>query len=195
MSEPAATTLSTATRWVRGITPTSASTRAKGRLYLFNPQGEIVDHVSFPKMPAPNVAYGRVADGAAEWGYELNVTPRGANGGGVTSVILPDPVFSVKGNADYNVRRLEEVTVSIPQGVSLPADTRLYITTDGSEPEATSESYDSEVTLRSSVSMVVRAKAYFSRGYFAPLGDTFLHLSSATGVAPDCVVQHQSGLS
>lgn len=130
----------------------------KGKLYLFNPQGEIVDHVSFPKMPAPNVAYGRVADGAAEWGYELNVTPRGANGGGVTSVILPEPVFSVKGNADYNVRRLEEVTVSIPHDVSLPADTRLYVTTDGSEPDATSDSYDSEVTLRSSVSMVVRAK-------------------------------------
>ncbi|MBD5257253.1 MAG: hypothetical protein HDS52_00985 [Barnesiella sp.] len=130
----------------------------KGELYLFNPQGEIVDYVSYPKMPAPNVAYGRVADAADEWGYELKCTPREANGGGVTDVLLPEPVFSIPGYTSFNVRRLEEVTVSIPDGVELPADTRLYVTTDGSEPTTESPGYDKETTVRSSASMVVRAK-------------------------------------
>lgn len=102
----------------------------KGKLYLFNPQGEVVDCVSYPKMPAPNVGYGRTEDAGDEWGYELTPTPRAANGGGVTATVLPEPVFSVKGNARYNVKKIEEVTISIPEGVDLPADTRLYVTTD-----------------------------------------------------------------
>lgn len=36
----------------------------KGALYLFNQSGEIIDSISYPKMPAPNVAYGRVTDGS-----------------------------------------------------------------------------------------------------------------------------------
>lgn len=130
----------------------------KGKLYLFDPEGEIVDYVSYPKMPAPNVAYGRVEDASPDWGHELCVTPRASNRGGVTSVMLPEPVFSVKGNARYNVKRIEEVTVSIPQGIELPADTRLYVTTDGSEPTTDSPCYDREFTVSSSQSMVIRAK-------------------------------------
>lgn len=130
----------------------------KGKLYLFNPQGEIVDCVSYPKMLAPNVGYGRTEDAGDKWGYELTPTPRAANGGGVTSVVLPEPVFSVTGNARYNVKKLEEVTISIPEGIDLPADTRLYVTTDGSEPTLDSPSYDREFTARSSQSMVLRAK-------------------------------------
>lgn len=135
----------------------------KGTLYLFDPQGEIIDYVAYPKMPAPNIAYGRVADMSDEWGYELNPTPRGANGGGVTSVLLPEPEFSVKGNARYNVHRIEEITVSIPYGVDLPDDTRLYVTTDGSEPTVDSPSYDSSCTLNTSQSMVIRAKLISSQ--------------------------------
>lgn len=130
----------------------------KGELFLFNPEGEIVDYVSYPKMPAPNVAYGRVEDASPDWGYELCVTPRASNRGGVTSVMLPEPVFSVKGNARYNVKRIEEVTVSIPQGVELPPDTRLYVTTDGSEPTTDSPCYDKDFTISTSQSMVIRAK-------------------------------------
>ncbi len=130
----------------------------KGKLYLFSPQGEIIDYVSYPKMPAPNVAYGRVEDMADEWGFELVSTPREANRGGHSDTLLPEPVFSTPGCARYNVRKLQEVTVSIPSGVTLPSDTRLYVTTDGSEPTLDSPAYDSEVTLRSSQSMVIRAK-------------------------------------
>ncbi len=130
----------------------------KGKLYLFDPQGEIVDYVSYPKMPAPNVTYGRAEDASQEWGYELCPTPRAANGGGITSVMLPDPVFSVKGYTSCNVRRLVEVTVSIPQDVELPADTRLYVTTDGSEPTVESSCHEREVTVSTSQSMVIRAK-------------------------------------
>lgn len=130
----------------------------KGKLYLFSPDGDIVDCVSYPKMAAPGVAYGRVEDGGDEWGFELTPTPRAKNSGGVTSRVLPDPVFSVSGTAHLGVRRLQEVTVSMPEGVDLPADTRLYVTTDGSEPTVDSPSYDSIFVKRSQASMVIRAK-------------------------------------
>ena len=130
----------------------------KGKLYLFSPEGEILDMVSYAKMPAPNVAYGRVEDGGAEWGWELTPTPRAANGGGVTTKILPDPEFTTTGNVRYNVKRIEEVTVRIPAGVELPSDTRLYVTTDGSEPTTESASYEQEFKASTSQSMVIRAK-------------------------------------
>ncbi len=82
----------------------------KGKLYLFDPQGEIVDYVSYPKMPAPNVAYGRAEDASQEWGYELCPTPRAANGGGITSVThsyiyhprdAAMPIVSINTSQDY----------------------------------------------------------------------------------------------
>ena len=82
----------------------------KGKLYLFDPQGEIVDYVSYPKMPAPNVAYGRAEDASQEWGYELCPTPRAANGGGITSVMhsyiyhprdAAMPIVSINTSQDY----------------------------------------------------------------------------------------------
>lgn len=135
----------------------------KGSLYLFSPEGEIIDHVSFPKQPAPNVAYGRVSDMSPNWGYQLNPTPRAANAGGVTDRILPEPVFSRPGYALINTHKLDEVTVSIPQDVELPADTRLYVTTDGSDPTLHSPSYDKEFTARFSSTTVVRAKLISSQ--------------------------------
>ncbi|MCH5238856.1 MAG: CotH kinase family protein [Muribaculaceae bacterium] len=132
----------------------------KGDLYLFDPRGEIVDHISYPKMIAPNVAYGRTVDGGEEWGYELKPTPGEKNEGGVTSLLLPDPVFSMKGNVRYGDLSGQKIKVSIPEGVELPADTRLYITTDGSEPSIESPSYEKEheFTVRQANTLIVRAK-------------------------------------
>ena len=132
----------------------------KGELYLFSPRGEILDHISYPKMAAPNVAYGRTEDGGDTWGFELVATPRESNRGGVTSVVLPDPVFSVKGGVRYNDPSEIEVVVTVPGKGDLPADTRLYVTTDGKEPDLSSDSYDTEAVIRigSGESAVVRAK-------------------------------------
>ena len=44
----------------------------KGGVYLFNPMGEIIDQVTFAKMPAPDVAYGRERDNGSEWGYMVS---------------------------------------------------------------------------------------------------------------------------
>lgn len=148
----------------------------KGKLYLFSPEGEIIDYVSFPKMLAPNVAYGRVTDGSDEWGYQLTPTPRTANTGGVSSTLLPEPVFSVKGNARYDVKRIEEVTVSIPQDVELPADTRLYVTTDGSEPTIDSPSYEKEFTISTQQTMVIRAKLISAEAH-SPRSTTHSYIS------------------
>ena len=54
-----------------------------GCVYLF--QGdEVVDKVEkIAKMPAPNIAFGRIADGADDWGYQDTPTPGKANCGKV----------------------------------------------------------------------------------------------------------------
>jgi hypothetical protein len=69
-----------------------------GVLYLFDSAGQVLDSVAYGKMPAPNVALGRVADGSAAWQHELTPTPGQANRGGGSEELLPPPVFSVAGH-------------------------------------------------------------------------------------------------
>ena len=40
-----------------------------GTIYLFNESGILIDQLSYPTMPAPNIAYGRASDGSEEWGW------------------------------------------------------------------------------------------------------------------------------
>ena len=125
----------------------------KGTLYLFDNTGVLVDSVAYGKMPAPNIAYGRVTDGSNEWQYELTPTPGAPNNSVGSDEVLPEPLFSVEGHLMTN--GLETVTVSMPEGV--PADTRIYLTTDGSEPTWKSPS-NTLFTLNIDKSTVVRAK-------------------------------------
>ena len=125
----------------------------KGILYFFNQSGEIIDSISYPKMPAPNIAYGRVTDGSKEWQYELTPTPGAPNNSVGSDEVLPEPLFSVEGHVMKNGP--ETVTVSMPEGV--PEDTRIYLTTDGSEPTWASPS-NTLFTLNIEKSTVVRAK-------------------------------------
>ena len=108
----------------------------KGDLFLFDTSGMIIDELHLKKMPAPNVAYGRISDGKDEWQYEIDPTPGVGNSGLVSSIVLPDPVFSVKGGVfDESI----VVTISLPD-IELPEDTKIFITFDGSEPTDLSES-------------------------------------------------------
>ena len=70
------------------------------QVYLFKGK-EIVDSLpeALKKMPAPDIAYGRKTDGAAEWGYQLTPTAGKANTGEICGVknILGAPVFSSPG--------------------------------------------------------------------------------------------------
>ena len=125
----------------------------KGKLFLFDDTGAIVDSVIYKKMPAPNVAFGRVTDGSEEWQYELTPTPGAPNNSVGSDEVLPEPLFSVEGHVMKNGP--ETITISMPEGV--PEDTRIYLTTDGSEPTWESPS-NTLFTLNIDKSTVVRAK-------------------------------------
>lgn len=126
---------------------------SKGELYLFDETGQVVDNVSYKKMPAPNVAYGRITDGGNKWQFELTATPGQPNNSVGSEEVLPEPLFSVEGHLMTNGP--ESVTVSMPEGV--PEDTRIYLTIDGSEPTWASDN-NTQFTINVNTSMVIRAK-------------------------------------
>ena len=136
-----------------------------GNLYLFT-GGEIVDKLEkMAKMPAPDVAYGRLSDGGDEWGYELKVTPGTANGGGVVDAghLLGAPLFSKNGQVFENGSSFQ-LTLSLPEDA--PEGAAIRYTTDGSEPTATSKKYTSAINI--SKTTVIRAKL-FCEGYLSPV--------------------------
>ena len=131
---------------------------SKGELYLFDETGQAIDSVRYPKMPAPNVAYGRVTDSSGEWHYELTPSPGLPNSSIGSQEVLPAPLFSAEGHLMTN--GAESISVSLPEGV--PEDTRIYITTDGSEPTWESEN-DTLFTINVDTSTVIRAKLLSSQ--------------------------------
>ena len=125
----------------------------KGGLYLFSPNGDIIDELHHKKMLAPNIAFGRIADGAEEWQYEIKPSAGEANNGLVSTIILPDPVFSVEGGIyDTPV----SLTISLPN-FSLPEDTKIFISLDGSEPDRTSQ-FGDQFSLYITETTIIRAK-------------------------------------
>ena len=135
-----------------------------GNLYLFK-GSDIVDQlVGMAKMPAPDVAYGREADGSETWGYELKPTPGAANEGGVVKAkqILGAPVFSQTGQVFESSKRIRLV-ISAPEGS--PEGTVVRYTTDGSEPTATSNIYQTTYIDKTTV---IRAKL-FCEGWLSPV--------------------------
>lgn len=142
----------------------------KGSVYLFAPSGEVVDYLDFGKMPAANIAYGRVTDGGDSWGYMIVPTPGAANGGGVASELLAAPEFSVGGGLfDSPV----SVTVNKPAGA--PADCRLCITTDGREPVARDAVTGDSKTYNITKSTSLRAKL-ISPSALAPVSVTHSYI-------------------
>lgn len=126
-----------------------------GDIYLFDPDGNQADYLSLKKQPAPDVAYGRTADGGDEWGYELTPTPGAANAGGTSKTILGEVGFSVPGGVWKDSRTLE-VELSLPDNA--PEGARIIFTTDGSEPVLSkAKEYTSPVKLTEGT--VIRAKA------------------------------------
>lgn len=125
----------------------------KGNLYLYDNNLHIVDSISYKKMPAPNVAYGRTTDGSNEWQYELTPTPGAANNSQGCEEVLPEPIFSTEGHLMTNGP--ETITITMPEGV--PEDTRIYLTLDGREPTWESAS-DTLFTITIDTGTVIRAK-------------------------------------
>ena len=104
-------------------------------------------------MPAANIAYGRSSDGDSEWGWELTPTPKIANEGGFSTLLLPEPIFSLKGRVMDSSSTL---TITMPEG-DYPPDTKIYLTTDGKEPTKSSVS-GTEFTFEINKNTVIRAK-------------------------------------
>ena len=124
-----------------------------GSLYLFYKTGNIVDSISFSAMPSPNIAFGRTEDAGTTWQYEIEPTPGTTNSGIFTNLLLGNPIFSIPGQLMTNNA---ELTISIPDG-NWPEDTRIYLTTDGSEPTRESLS-DTLFHFTINSNLVVRAK-------------------------------------
>ena len=134
-------------------------------IYLY--QGhEVVDSLPapLPKMPAPNIAYGRKTDGSSEWGYQLTPTPGAANCGEVCDEkhILGEPVFSEPGRVMTSSKKFS-LTLSLPKDA--PEGTQIYYTTDGKEPTKDSKLYTKEISINDSYA--IRAKL-FCDGWLSP---------------------------
>ena len=134
-------------------------------IYLYQDH-EAVDSLPapLPKMPAPNIAYGRKTDGSSEWGYQLTPTPGAANCGEVCDEkhILGEPVFSEPGHVMTSSKKFS-LTLSLPKDA--PEGTQIYYTTDGKEPTKDSKLYTKEISINDSYA--IRAKL-FCDGWLSP---------------------------
>lgn len=137
---------------------------SKSKLYLFSPQGEILQTISLPAQLAPNVAYG--IDDNGDWGFELTPTPGEKNSGGISKTLLPQPVFKDDSFTSCDAAKSVTVFVSIPDGV--PADTRLCVTDDGSEPTISDAAATGRFLKRYDSSCVIRAKLISSEAISQP---------------------------
>lgn len=139
----------------RGLHASFRIDSGKANLYLFDPQGVAVDSLALSKMPAPNIAYGRVTDGADEWQYEVTPSAGQANHSQGSTLVLPAPLFSLDGGLLADPAML---TMSVPEVEGLPADTKIYYTVDGTEPTMASRSIAKTQTFNVGRTMVIRAK-------------------------------------
>lgn len=110
-----------------------------GDLFLWH-NGEKAETVSLAKMPAPDIAWGRVAENTDEWGYQSVPTPGAANCGKVLTDILPAPVFS----AEVGVMNAAlSLTLSLPE--EAPVGAVIRYTLDGSVSTAESKAYNAPI--------------------------------------------------
>lgn len=140
----------------------------KGSIYLFKGD-EIIDKIeNFKAQPAPNVSYGRESDLSDVWGYQITPTPESSNKGGISSVILGDPIFSTPGRVGNDPVNL---ILSIPK--SSPENTIIKFTLDGSEPTLESQTYEQPLQIEQNT--VVRAKL-FCEGTISPRSTTHSYI-------------------
>lgn len=137
--------------------------------YLFL-NDEIVDQLpeGMKKQPAPNIAFGRITDGAEKWGYMAVPTPGEENCGRLLSKILSNPEFSVPGHIGIDPFSL---SISVPDDA--PEGTQIHYTLDGKEPTAESDVWTEDMYI--SRSTVVRA-VLVCDGYMSPRSTTHSYI-------------------
>lgn len=132
-------------------------------VYLWGPDGTIIDSLSHPKMPAPGIAYGRWHDGSEHAAHQVTATPGAQNCGICDSLLLPEPVFS---HPSQLFDQQFQLTISMPEE-DYPSGAQIYWTTDGSEPNQTSR-HGRSVQLTIGQSTVLKAKIMAQRGLQRP---------------------------
>ncbi|MBD5323058.1 MAG: hypothetical protein HDS01_09880 [Bacteroides sp.] len=139
-----------------------------GAVYLFK-GGEITDKLEgLKKQPAPGIAYGRITDGADEWGYHRQATPGTANSGMICSKILGEPIFSHPGSISP-----EPFSLELSAGADAPENAVIRYTLDGTEPNESSTVYNGAIYVNETT--VVRAKL-FADGYLSPRSTTHSYI-------------------
>ena len=121
-----------------------------GALYLWDPEGNLVDSISYPATPCPDVSWGRILDGSAHWQFKCTATAGSANRSEGTMVQLPAPTI-----------RLVDDSIEIAvEPFDAPTNTYLYYTCDGSTPNFSSPriAVGSPKRLPDEGSQVVRAR-------------------------------------
>ena len=139
----------------------------KGDLYLWN-NDEKLESLSLKKMPAPDIAYGRLNETSDEWGYQAVATPGTANCNRLVKDILSEPVFSVPGGI---ISGPVTLTLSLPSDA--PSQAVIRYTLDGAHPTEESPIYTGSINI--SDNQTVRA-AIFADGYMTPLPTTHSYI-------------------
>lgn len=115
------------------------TTDEESSLYLYNPDETLIDVINLPKMPSPNIAYGRLIDGSDSLGWELKPTKGKKNEGGFGKCILPDPIFSRNSIVTTDVQGTTSHLLRAYGNRTWPQGAIIRYTTDGTEPNETSK--------------------------------------------------------
>jgi hypothetical protein len=123
---------------------------AGGVVFLFSPEGEILDKLQVPKAHA-DVSYGR-SDTSLLF-YE-KPTPNAANGSGFAGYAEEPKILTPGGTFDSP----QQVTVEVPENCTVT------YTTDGTLPTESSNRYNGSISISKTTPLRVRA---FESGYMA----------------------------
>ena len=121
-----------------------------GALYLWDPEGNLVDSVHYPPTLAPDVSYGRILDGTPHWQFKRFATPEKTNLSGGATIQLPVPTIRLTNDG---------IEISV-EAFDAPTDTYIYYTCDGSTPNLSSShaALGSPILLPDENSQVVKAR-------------------------------------
>lgn len=128
-------------------------TDEESMVYIFTPDGHVLDSLRIPVLLASDISYGRISDGNDTLSYFKNPTPGSANKGFYTDKILKKPNFSKKAGI---YKSPFYVKLSL-QG-KYPQDAVVRYTTNGSEPKESSPIATDSILI--SKTTVLRAKTF-----------------------------------
>ena len=99
-----------------------------GALYLWDPEGNLVDSIHYPAAIGPDVSYGSILDGTPHWEFKQIATPEKDNISGGSTFQLPLPT----------IRQTTDGIEIFVENFDAPNNTYIYYTRDGSTPTLSS---------------------------------------------------------